>query len=65
MATKIHTTIIAGITDLKRDPMSTVEGGNGEPVLILNRNEPAFYCVPVPTFEDMVAQLPPPAPKKK
>jgi antitoxin StbD len=54
MATKIHTSVIASITDLKREPMETVESGQGEPVLILNRNEPVFYCVPIPTFQDMM-----------
>jgi antitoxin StbD len=54
MAIKIHTSVIASITDLKREPMGTVESGKGEPVLILNRNEPAFYCVPIQTFEEMM-----------
>ncbi|WP_031522702.1 type II toxin-antitoxin system Phd/YefM family antitoxin [Siccibacter colletis] len=36
----------ASITDLKRNPMGTVSEGGGEAVAILNRNEPAFYCVP-------------------
>lgn len=36
----------ASITDLKRNPMGTVQEGEGDAVVILNRNEPAFYCVP-------------------
>lgn len=36
----------ASITDLKRNPMGTVLEGQGDAVAILNRNEPAFYCVP-------------------
>ncbi|PHM69510.1 type II toxin-antitoxin system Phd/YefM family antitoxin [Xenorhabdus sp. KJ12.1] len=46
MAYQILTTIAASITDLKRNPMGTIEEGEGGAVAILNRNEPAFYCVP-------------------
>ena len=42
----ILTKSAASITDLKRNPMGTVNAGEGEAVAILNRNEPAFYCVP-------------------
>lgn len=30
----------------KKNPMGTVAEGEGDAVAILNRNEPAFYCVP-------------------
>ena len=30
----------------EKNPMATVNAGDGYPVAILNRNEPAFYCVP-------------------
>ncbi|WP_047686043.1 MULTISPECIES: type II toxin-antitoxin system Phd/YefM family antitoxin [Xenorhabdus] len=46
MAYQILTTIAASITDLKRNPMGTIAEGEGNAVAILNRNEPAFYCVP-------------------
>ncbi|AOV96868.1 plasmid stabilization protein [Edwardsiella hoshinae] len=46
MAYQILTTTAASITDLKRNPMGTVAEGDGNAVAILNRNEPAFYCVP-------------------
>ncbi|EEF0874212.1 plasmid stabilization protein [Salmonella enterica subsp. enterica serovar Tafo] len=46
MAFQILTTTAASITELKRDPMGTFNAGEGAPVAILNRNEPAFYCVP-------------------
>ncbi|AYA39490.1 plasmid stabilization protein [Xenorhabdus nematophila] len=46
MSYQILTTIAASITDLKRNPMGTVADGEGGAVAILNRNEPAFYCVP-------------------
>jgi antitoxin StbD len=47
----------ASITELKRDPMGTVEAGEGLPVAILNRNEPAFSCVPAKAYEAMLASL--------
>lgn len=46
MTYQILTTTAASITDLKKNPMGTVADGDGEAVAILNRNEPAFYCVP-------------------
>jgi len=46
MTYQILTNIAASITDLKRNPMGTVAEGEGDAVAILNRNEPAFYCVP-------------------
>lgn len=46
MTFQILTNTAASITDLKRNPMGTVAEGEGNAVAILNRNEPAFYCVP-------------------
>lgn len=46
MTYQILTPTAASITDLKRNPMGTVAEGEGSAVAILNRNEPAFYCVP-------------------
>jgi antitoxin StbD len=43
---QILTTTAASITDLKKNPMGTVAEAEGGAVAILNRNEPAFYCVP-------------------
>ncbi|MBN3771539.1 MULTISPECIES: type II toxin-antitoxin system Phd/YefM family antitoxin [Burkholderia] len=47
----------ASVSDLKRNPIGTVAAGEGFPVAILNRNEPAFYCVPAKTWEVMVERL--------
>ena len=46
--------IAASVTDLKRDPMGTIREGGGETVVILNRNEPAFYAVPPARYEAML-----------
>ena len=37
--------------------MGTVAAGEGLPVAILNRNEPAFYCVPAQAFEALMEKL--------
>ena len=47
----------ASISELKRDPMGTVAAGEGSPVAILNRNEPAFYCIPAKAYEAMLNRL--------
>jgi antitoxin StbD len=47
----------ASVSELKKDPMGTVAAGDGFPVAILNRNEPAFYCVPAKAFEAMIDRL--------
>ncbi len=57
MAHQILTEMAASISELKRNPMGTVAAGEGFPVAILNRNEPAFYCVPARSFEIMMEQL--------
>jgi antitoxin StbD len=43
--------VTASVSELKKNPMGTVAAGEGFPVAILNRNEPAFYCVPAKAFE--------------
>lgn len=49
--------ISASISDLKKNPMKTVEAGDGFPVAILNRNRPAFYCVPSRAYEALMERL--------
>jgi antitoxin StbD len=47
----------ASVSELKRNPMGTVAAGEGFPVAILNRNAPAFYCVPAKTYEALMEKL--------
>jgi antitoxin StbD len=47
----------ASVSELKRNPMATVAAGEGFPVAILNRNEPAFYCVPAAVWEELLERL--------
>ena len=49
--------VTASVSELKKNPMGTVAAGEGFPVAILNRNEPAFYCVPAKAFEAMMERL--------
>lgn len=57
MARSIFSTVTASITELKRNPMGTVAAGEGFAVAILNRNEPAFYCIPAATYESILDRL--------
>ena len=49
--------ITASVSELKKNPMGTVASGDGDPVAILNRNAPAFYCVPAKTYESLMERL--------
>lgn len=57
MPNLILTNTSASVSELKKNPMATVEAGEGFPVAILNRNQPAFYCVPANLYEDMMDKL--------
>lgn len=57
MANVILAETIASISELKKNPMGTVAAGDGFPVAILNRNEPAFYCVPAKAYEALMDRL--------
>jgi antitoxin StbD len=47
----------ASVSELKKNPMGTVAAGEGFPVAILNRNAPAFYCVPAKAYEALMDKL--------
>ncbi len=57
MAYMVLTRTAASVSELKRNPMGTVAAGEGAAVAILNRNEPAFYCVPAKAYETMMERL--------
>ena len=57
MAHQIYAATSASVSELKKNPMGTVAAGEGFPVAILNRNEPAFYCVPAKAYEAMLERL--------
>lgn len=57
MAHLILAETTASISELKKDPMGTVAAGDGAPVAILNRNAPAFYCVPAAAYEALLDMI--------
>lgn len=57
MANVILAETTASVSELKKNPMGTVAAGDGFPVAILNRNEPAFYCVPAKAYEALMDKL--------
>lgn len=50
----IHSRFVASVSELKKNPMEVVNNGFGEAVAILNRNNPAFYCVPADMYEKLM-----------
>lgn len=57
MSHQILTETTASVSELKKNPMGTVAAGEGFPVAILNRNAPAFYCVPAKAYEALMDKL--------
>jgi len=51
---QILTEMVTSISELKANPMKVVASGEGMPIAVLNRNEPAFYCVPARAYEAMM-----------
>lgn len=54
MSSRILTDVAASVSELKANPMKVVASGAGLPIAVLNRNEPAFYCVPAKAYEAMM-----------
>lgn len=57
MTNVILTDHIASISDLKANPMGTVNSAGGNAIAILNRNQPAFYAVPAQTYESLMEMI--------
>ena len=57
MSNLIYATVTASVSELKKNPMGTVLAGQGQTVAILNRNAPAFYCVPAGAYEALIDRL--------
>ena len=51
MTYQVLCSVVASITDLKKNPMKTAMAGNGSPVAILCRHKPAFYIVSPELFD--------------
>lgn len=57
MSSVVLSEMAASVSELKKDPMGTVASGDGAPIVILNRNTPAFYCVPAKAYEALMERL--------
>lgn len=57
MTTRILTEAAVSISELKANPMKVALSAHGEPIAVLNRNEPAFYCIPAKTYEFMMDHI--------
>ena len=54
MAHRVLSETAVSISEHKKNPMATVAAGEGMAVAVLNRNEPAFYCVPAKAYEELM-----------
>jgi len=57
MISKILSESSISVSALKKNPMAVVNSGGGEPVAVLNHNQPAFYCVPADTYAALLDEL--------
>ncbi|MGR6833757.1 type II toxin-antitoxin system Phd/YefM family antitoxin [Aliivibrio wodanis] len=57
MTTRILADVAASITEFKANPMKVASSAYGEAVAVLNRNEPAFYCVPAEAYELLMDRI--------
>jgi len=57
MTTRILADVAASITEFKANPMKVAASAYGDPVAVLNRNEPAFYCVPAEAYEILMDKI--------
>lgn len=48
---------IAGITELRVNPMKVICKAKGKAIAIVNQNKVAFYAVPPRLFENMLEQI--------
>jgi antitoxin StbD len=54
MAHRVLAETAVSISEHKKNPMATLAAGEGMAVAVLNRNEPAFYCVPARAYEELM-----------
>ena len=57
MTTRILTEAAASISEFKANPMKVAMSADGDAIAVLNRNEPAFYCIPAETYEFMMDHM--------
>ena len=54
MSYEILSNMVASISELKKNPMATIESAKGEALAILNHNRPVCYCIPPNIYEAML-----------
>jgi len=47
----------ASISELKKNPTALINEADGEPIVILNHNQPTAYLVPASTYEMVMERL--------
>ena len=57
MTSRILTEAAVSISELKANPMKVAMSADGDAIAVLNRNEPAFYCIPADTYEFMIDHM--------
>ena len=57
MVHQIHAEIVASITEFKRNPLGVVAAADGFPVAVLNRNQPALYCISAEAYAALIERL--------
>jgi antitoxin StbD len=57
MITHILADATISVSELKKNPMAAVASAEGFPIAVLNRNQPAFYCVPANAYEALMDKL--------
>ncbi|MEB3354061.1 MAG: plasmid stabilization protein [Cyanobacteriota bacterium] len=54
MAHRVLAEAAVSISEHKKNPMATLAAGEGMAVAVLNRNEPAVYCLPTRAYEELM-----------
>jgi len=57
MMANVLADVVVSISDLKKNPMAVVSQGEGFPIAVLNRNQPAFYCIPAESYEALLDKI--------
>lgn len=57
MTLPILADLCVSISELKKNPSAVIDGAEGFPVAILNRNSPAAYLVPAAAWEALMDRL--------
>ncbi|WP_160115318.1 type II toxin-antitoxin system Phd/YefM family antitoxin [Oligella ureolytica] len=45
------------MSTFKKNPMAVMKPAEGAPVVVLNRNQPIFYCVPADAYKVLMGKL--------